>query len=101
MGKRKAGSKPKGALYDHYSEPVIKVHIPFLQATLPVFDSFTAMLETDAPMQNKLTAAIEKLARELAGRIVPVAVITRSEGKSVLAHLLKIQMFSFPVDHCR
>ena len=57
-GKGKAGSKPKGALYDHYSEPVDKVYVLFPQATLPVFDSFTAMLETDVPMQHKLTAAI-------------------------------------------
>ena len=98
--KGKAGSKPKGALYDHYSEPVNKVYMMLPQATLPVFDSFIAKLETDVPMQHKLTAAIAKFARELARRIVPMAVITSERANLYLKYLLKIKMFGIPIDHC-
>lgn len=59
-------------LVEKLNDPITKVYMLFLHSVLPVFDSFTALLESEEPMIHKVRDCIMKLVKELLGRFVSI-----------------------------
>lgn len=72
--KKKKKSK-MAILAEKVNDPITKVYMLFLHSALPVFDSFTALLEREEPLIHKVRECIMKLVKELLGRFVSVQCI--------------------------
>lgn len=72
--KKKKKSK-MAILAEKLNDPITKVYMLFLHSALPVFDSFTAILESEEPLIHKVRECIMKLVKELLGRFVSVQCI--------------------------
>ena len=75
LSEKKASDKNKkkskmAILAEQLNDPITKVYMLFLHSVLPVFDSFTALLESEEPLIHKVRECIMKLVKELLGRFV-------------------------------
>ena len=57
-------------LAEQLNDPITKVYLLFRHIVLPVFDSFTALLESEEPLIHKVRECIMELVKELLGRFV-------------------------------
>ena len=67
-------------LVERLSDPITKVYMLFLHSVLPVFDSFTALLECEEPMIHKVRDCIMKLVKELLSRFVSIQSILHADA---------------------
>ena len=75
LSEKKASDKNKkkskmAILAEQLNDPITKLYMLFLHSVLPVFDSFTALLESEEPLIHKVRECIMKLVKELLGRFV-------------------------------
>lgn len=75
LSEKKASDKNKkkskiAILAEQLNDAITKVYMLFLHSVLPVFDSFTALLESEEPLIHKVRECIMKLVKELLGRFV-------------------------------
>ena len=79
VSKAKKGSSP-ATLMERLADPMTKVYILFVHSVMPVFDSFTALLECEEPMIHKLSNCITKLVRDLLGRFISIKCIHEADS---------------------
>lgn len=73
------GAREKRIL-DSMQNPLTKLYLLFLHSTLPVFNSFNVLLQTEASMVHILHSAMMNLYRDLLVRFVLPAVIAGAKS---------------------
>ena len=68
---------------EQLNDPITKVYLLFLHSMLPVFYSFTALLESEEPLIHKVRECILNLVKELLGRFLNMQCIHEA-GDSLL-----------------
>ena len=86
--RKKASDKNKkktkmAIVAEQLNDPITKVYLLFLHSMLPVFYSFTALLESEEPLIHKVRECILNLVKELLGRFVNMQCIHEA-GDSLL-----------------
>ena len=67
-------------LRDRLADPMTKVYLLFVHSVMPIFDSFTALLESEEPMIHKMIDCITKLVKDLLGRFISIKCIPDADS---------------------